>query len=305
MIKAGGKDLLNAEDKDGRTALHYACIKENLDLADKLIEAGGKELLKIQDNDGRTALHDVCFKGNFDLADKLIKAGGEELLNAQDKDGKTALHYACIKENFDLADKLIEAGGKKLLNSKDKNGRTALHDVCSDCSLIYKRIEFINKLIENPDLEFCKDSGNIPYNASDHITNQILVVENIVISKIFEKKTEEKVTRLYFSGIGMGENLQVMSILYDFKSSKDSPEIKKQIRDLDRPSRELIFKYPIDKELIEEETKLINELKQIRTKLIKKEKGEDLATTQESKQKPSYKPKPVSFWSMFSCFKLR
>jgi hypothetical protein len=154
-------------------------------------------------------------------------------------------------------------------------------------------------------LEFCKDSQIIPYNASDHITNQILVVENIVISKIYEIKTKEGVENLYFGGPALRQNLQVMSILNDFKSGKDSPEIKSQIRHLDRPSRELIFKYPIDEKSIETETNLINELKQIRTKLIKKEKGEDLATTQESKQKPSYKPKPFSCWSIFSCFKLR
>jgi hypothetical protein len=143
------------------------------------------------------ATHDEKNNPNFSLlsnSDISVKIRGEITINRAG--GQTGLKK--IKENFDLADKLIEAGGKKLLNSKDKNGRTALHDVCSDCSLIYKRIEFINKLIENPDLEFCKDSQVIPYNASDHITNQILVVENIVISKIYEIKTKEGVKNLYF-----------------------------------------------------------------------------------------------------------
>ena len=44
-----------------------------------------------------------------------------------------------------------------------------------------------------------------------------------------------------------------MTILYDFKSDKDSPEIRNLIRRLDQPSREPIFKYPIDQELIEKE----------------------------------------------------
>ncbi len=353
LIQAGGKDLLNSQDKDGRTALHYACIKGNFNLAEALIRAGGKELLNAQDKNGRTALHEACAKEDLNFAKALIEARGKDLLNSQDKDGKTALHYACLKGNFNLADKLIEAGGKELLNAKDKDGRTALHNACSNSDLINKRIEFINKLIENPDLEFCKDSQDIPYNASDHIKNQILAVENIVLLKIFQTKTTETTTKFYFSGMGLAENLQAMTFLYssapkevlsgpapdadlsgpalalatrndpkprksfmiNFKSclpsfiggnsSKIDPQSKviKNITALtsilDPDSKKLILKYPIDDKLIKQEKELIDQLKQLQTKLIKKEKGEEKYRSLAQK-KPSPKTKPVSCWSMLS-----
>jgi hypothetical protein len=94
-----------------------------------------------------------------------------------------------------------------------------------------------------------------------------------------------------------------MTILCDFKSDKDSIKITKRIRGLDQRPREIIFKYPIDQELIEKETKLIAELKQIRTKLINKEKGIDSASITKSKNNPSSKTRPVICWSVLSLFR--
>ena len=108
-------------------------------------------------------------------------------------------------------------------------------------------------------------------------------------------------TKFYFSGVGLGENPLVMTILCA-KSDKDSPEIINLIRRLDQPSKKLIFKYPIDSKLIENETKLIDELKQIRTKLINKEKGEEKGGNLAQK-KPSPQTKPVSCWSVLSLFR--
>jgi ankyrin repeat protein len=320
LIESGGEDLLNSQNINGRTVLHEACAKESLIFVETLIRIGRKELLKVKDKDGRTALHYACIIGNFDLADNLIEAGGEELLKVQDNDGRTALHYACIIGNFDLANKLIEVGGKDLLNTKDKDGKTAFHYACSNSNLIYKRIEFINKLIENPDLEFCKDFQDIPYNASDYITNQILAIENFVLLKIFKNKTTEKTNKFYYSGNGMAQNLQVMTFLHlsepneDLSEDEDLSKIdpkpneklrkfKRLTRVLDPATREIILKYPIDEKLIETEIKLIDELNQIRTKLINKEKERDFTLAGEPRNNPSSETSQVSCFSRLKIFR--
>jgi hypothetical protein len=90
-------------------------------------------------------------------------------------------------------------------------------------------------------------------------------------------------------------------------SSKIDPQ-PKEIKNItaltsifDPASKKLILKYPIDDNLIGQEKELIDQLKQLQTKLIEKEKGRNLA--QEEQKKPSPKLRPASCWSVLSLFK--
>ena len=57
----------------------------------RLIESGGKALLFATQKDGRTALHDAAAHGHVDVVGLLC---GSELLLVADADGNTALHLA-------------------------------------------------------------------------------------------------------------------------------------------------------------------------------------------------------------------
>ena len=111
----GGKRLLFAVDKIGRTELHLTANSCQLEAAQELIKAGGKELAVIRDNEGHTAIHAAAHRGVPLIVQLLIEAGGRDLLfftaaggtefsgftalqMAATADGATARHLAVVWE---------------------------------------------------------------------------------------------------------------------------------------------------------------------------------------------------------------
>lgn len=112
---------INAQDKDGNTALHLA--------AQNGLTATIKKLLKNttcnsnkKNNAGQTPLMLAAQQKNQHVPKHLIDGGAQ--LNEQDKNGKTALHYAVEKKNEALVKNLIQAGA--LVDIKDNNNKTPL-----------------------------------------------------------------------------------------------------------------------------------------------------------------------------------
>ena len=55
------------------------------------------EQIKKCDNLGRSALHAACYKGNVEILNYLLKERDFDK-NQSDKDGKTVVHYCCGAE---------------------------------------------------------------------------------------------------------------------------------------------------------------------------------------------------------------
>ena len=107
LIEVGGRELVMMKNKGKDTALHLACMNENisLDIVAKLIEVGGRELVMISDQDRRTALHKACCNKNIplDAITKLIRLGGRELLMMKNTYGDIALHTAYFSKYWNLS----------------------------------------------------------------------------------------------------------------------------------------------------------------------------------------------------------
>ncbi len=103
---AAGEDL-TAQDKNVGTALHWAALKDNIDVARLLIEAGTDVNLP---NTGskQTALHIAAFSGSVEVAVLLIEAGADA--EARNLYGDTPLHTATAEDQSNVAKLLIEAG---------------------------------------------------------------------------------------------------------------------------------------------------------------------------------------------------
>ena len=85
-----------------------------------LIVAGAP--VEWQSKHGRTALHQASFRGNVELTSALIGVGAQ--LDVQDVSGDTALMHATMRNHTSIALALIDAGAQ--LDLKDHAGNRAL-----------------------------------------------------------------------------------------------------------------------------------------------------------------------------------
>ncbi len=118
------KGLVTATDSHGLTALHHANTREACEL---LISYGAK--VDAQDKSGRTPLHWAAVKGkNPDFINSLVESGAN-IDMPSGKNRNTPLHYAAQYGQVGALEALIKKGAdKNVINSQMQ---TCL-DVCKD-----------------------------------------------------------------------------------------------------------------------------------------------------------------------------
>jgi ankyrin repeat protein len=95
---------VNLVNKDGVTALHYACKKGNADVVRMLVEnpiprttdQDNRAKVDAVDNNGCSSLHYACKEGHLEVVQYLLTNG--VTIDAMDNQQKQAVHYA-IEEN--------------------------------------------------------------------------------------------------------------------------------------------------------------------------------------------------------------
>ena len=112
---------VNAPQRDGATALHWAVYHDDLELADVLLRAGAK--VDGANRVGMTPLAMAALYGSAPLADRLLKAGAD--IKARGPNGETLVMYAARNGRPQVLKVLIEAGAD--VNAKERlRGTTAL-----------------------------------------------------------------------------------------------------------------------------------------------------------------------------------
>ncbi|MDG7053289.1 MAG: ankyrin repeat domain-containing protein, partial [Wolbachia endosymbiont of Alcedoecus sp.] len=89
---------INAQDSQGRTALHYAACFNDTNMAELLLDARAD--INAQDNMGRTALHYAACFNNTDMVELLLDAGAKT--DIKDNNGKKPSSFTKNKEIIDL-----------------------------------------------------------------------------------------------------------------------------------------------------------------------------------------------------------
>uniref|UniRef100_A0ABD2XMH3 Uncharacterized protein n=2 Tax=Trichogramma kaykai TaxID=54128 RepID=A0ABD2XMH3_9HYME len=123
--------LIDAQDKEGKTALHLALAHCRKKVARLLLKSGADP--NLANPEGSTALHLICkmnrpnalLKLLFEISDKKNQPFS---LDAWDKEGKTVLHLALENRLKDVAEWLLRKGADS--NLADKERSTALHIIC-------------------------------------------------------------------------------------------------------------------------------------------------------------------------------
>ena len=112
---------VNLKDIVGRTPLHIAAEKGNIDVAMFLIENGAN--VNVADANGNTPLVFIINKtGNLKITERLLEKGAS--VNAQNRTGETALMYAAWHGHSAIVQLLLENRADVAL--KNRKGNTAL-----------------------------------------------------------------------------------------------------------------------------------------------------------------------------------
>ncbi|KAK2713384.1 hypothetical protein QYM36_009299 [Artemia franciscana] len=119
FLKKGADHSFN--DWFGKTALHYAAEKGNLDICQILVSYGAK--VNCLTSKKLTPLHLATLHNEICVAKYLLKNGADHSL--KDRFGKTALHYAAEEGNLDVCQVLVSYGAK--VNCINYEKMTPLH----------------------------------------------------------------------------------------------------------------------------------------------------------------------------------
>ena len=116
---------LTAQNVDGQTPLHLACVHGCVMRIKLLIENGAD--VNATDKAGQTPLHLAAVYGHVVVVDMLLSAGADP--RKTDARGRTCLHVSASSESKTSCSKLVETldDPKSILNAKDKEGKTCVH----------------------------------------------------------------------------------------------------------------------------------------------------------------------------------
>jgi len=116
-----GKLLYTAKKDKYISALHFAAYIGDHEQIKKLLEEEGVKI-DAKDKKGKTAIHFATQEGNIDAAKELVEKGAN--VNAEDTEGRRPLHWAAARGNIQGVRFLVENGAN--VNAKTKKGTTAL-----------------------------------------------------------------------------------------------------------------------------------------------------------------------------------
>lgn len=106
-------ELLNIQDHNGKTPIHYAIFKRNHTIADKILEKNPK--LNISDKYDNTPLIEACYHNIPTLIKPLLDKGAYS--NHQNKKSESALYWATKYKNFSVVADLLWNGAPLTSNT--------------------------------------------------------------------------------------------------------------------------------------------------------------------------------------------
>ncbi|KAJ7422560.1 SMC5-SMC6 complex localization factor 1 [Pitangus sulphuratus] len=149
---------------DGETALHKACISNNVERLIQLLSFPGTDI-NVKDYAGWTPLHEACNHGSTVCVHEILQRCPEVDLLSQ-VDGVTPLHDALSNGHVEIGKLLLQHGGPVLLQQRNSNGKLPLDCVESVAlkeellNLVHPE-ESIESFYECIEQEFCSQQREL------------------------------------------------------------------------------------------------------------------------------------------------
>jgi ankyrin repeat protein len=121
---ANGLSCLELKDAQGKSMLHYAVQRGNVDLISFFLASPYATTMSMLDLSDRSLLHYATESSQVDTIDLLLDANFK--MSAVDAKGRTVLHHAATRDNLLAARRLIQLGAAYQLACEDCDGRTPL-----------------------------------------------------------------------------------------------------------------------------------------------------------------------------------
>ena len=121
------ESALNYLDGLSRSALHYAVLKNDIDIINILISSGVSPYHV--DNTGANVLHYAAKNNNVQIVRKFLDCF-KNFEDAPDKQGRTALMWAASEDSFDVLKFMLGNLSYFNIHASDEQGLTALHFAC-------------------------------------------------------------------------------------------------------------------------------------------------------------------------------
>jgi len=112
---------IDVKNKNGYTALHWACMRAHWNVVKYLVEKGAD--LNVVGGDGGTQINWAVHHDNLEIVKLLVENGAK--LNSQNQWGMTELHTAIWRGNINVVGFLLDQGSDP--DIKTKEGWTAMH----------------------------------------------------------------------------------------------------------------------------------------------------------------------------------
>ncbi|KAF2014999.1 ankyrin [Aaosphaeria arxii CBS 175.79] len=115
---------LAIKDRQGKSMLHYATRRGNLDLICTLLQRPDAASLSMPDYQGRSLLHYATESSRTEVIDVFLTRGVD--INVVDSQGRNALHHACMWGNEIAVKHLVGLEFAHLLDAVDNDGKTPI-----------------------------------------------------------------------------------------------------------------------------------------------------------------------------------
>jgi ankyrin repeat protein len=113
---------LGIANEEGKTQLHFACQRGNVDLVNCLLASDNLDI-SVRDYQGRTSLqYAIESSRSAQVIELLLKKGAD--LDVRDIHGRTVMHYAASLGNLSAVQKLIDAGTASQVFALDDASKT-------------------------------------------------------------------------------------------------------------------------------------------------------------------------------------
>ncbi|CAR21861.1 Pho81p [Lachancea thermotolerans CBS 6340] len=129
------RTLLNAQDANGRTPLHYACDLGKMEFVKLLLNSNLLDSVDILDNDSKTPLVLSVIKNQPEITEALLVLGHANPSPSVKDSGKpqfAPLNVACAYQNFAAAKLILDFSNFDLSAVQDSHGLCPLHIVAKN-----------------------------------------------------------------------------------------------------------------------------------------------------------------------------